>query len=215
MKAFILALVFISISSLVYGQSKTYLFVFLHKKSSAEQLPQDQIEKIMPGHLANIERLAKEGKLLASGPFEGGGGIFILNTNSMDDAKQWLSTDPGIQAKRWDVEILPYTPRMGSVCLAKEPYEMVTYHFVRFVEKRSSTDENTTDILMQHHGYIKGLKDTLNVITEGVFEPNGNILIAKDNVSDEILESDPAVKQGIISVERKKLWIAKGSFCEQ
>jgi hypothetical protein len=68
---------------------------------------------------------------------------------------------------------------------------------------------------MQHHSYVKELKDTLNVITEGVFEPNGNILIVKDNVSDEILESNPAVKQGSISVERKKLWIAKGSFCEQ
>jgi uncharacterized protein YciI len=121
MKAFILALVFISISSLVYGQSKRYLFVFLHKKSSADQLPHDQIEKIMPGHLANIERLAKEGKLLASGPFEGGGGMFILNTNSMDYAKEWLSTDPGIQAKRWDFEILPYTPRMGSVASRKNP----------------------------------------------------------------------------------------------
>ena len=116
----------------MFQPTKTYSFVFLHKKSSVEPLPKEQLDKIMEGHMANIERLAKEGKLIVAGPFEGGGGIFILNTTSTDEAKQWLSTDPGIQANRWDIEILPYTPRVGAVCVAKEPYEMVSYRFFPF-----------------------------------------------------------------------------------
>jgi uncharacterized protein YciI len=85
---------------ILWGQDKSYTFVFLNKKADAEPLPKEQVDKIMEGHMANINRLAKEGKLVAAGPFDGGGGIFILNTTSINEANEWLSTDPGIQAKR-------------------------------------------------------------------------------------------------------------------
>ena len=211
----LLLLVFLLGSATIcFGQSKTYSFVFLHKKSPAEQLAKEQLDKIMEGHMTNIQRLAKEGKLLAAGPFDGGGGIFILNTTSSDEARLWLSTDPGIQANRWDIEILPYTPRIGAVCIAKEPYEMVSYNFIRFVEKSGST-ENAEGILKQHHEFVLALKNSGNIITEGIFESGGSILIMKGEMNDNLFESDPAVQHGIISIERKKLWIAKGSFCEQ
>ncbi|HET6542246.1 MAG TPA: YciI family protein [Chryseolinea sp.] len=210
----LLLVLLLSSVTICFGQSKTYSFVFLHKKSSAEQLAKEQLDKIMEGHMANIERLAKEGKLLVAGPFDGGGGIFILNTTSTDEARQWLSTDPGIQANRWDIEILPYTPRIGAVCIAKEPYEMVTYNFIRFVEM-STAIENAERILKQHHEFVLALKKSGNLITEGIFEPRGSILILKGEMNDTQFESDPAVQHGIISIESKKLWIAKGSFCEQ
>ena len=210
----LLLVLLLSSVTICFGQSKTYSFVFLHKKSSAEQLAKEQLDKIMEGHMANIERLAKEGKLLVAGPFDGGGGIFILNTTSTDEARQWLSTDPGIQANRWDIEILPYTPRIGAVCIAKEPYEMVTYNFIRFVEM-STAIENAESILKQHHEFVLALKKSGNLITEGIFEPRGSILILKGEMNDNQFESDPAVQHGIISMESKKLWIAKGSFCEQ
>src|SRR5688572_8957789 len=200
-------------ATICFSQSKKYSFVFLHKKSSVEQLPKEQLDEIMKGHLANIERLAKEGKLIAAGPFDGGGGIFILNTTSIDDARLWLSTDPGIQANRWDIEILPYTPRVGAVCAAREPYEMVSYHFFRFVET-SRVRKDVENILKQHQEFVLGLKKSGNVITEGIFEPNGGILILKGELNDDTFVSDPAVQHGIISIDRKKLWIAKGSFCE-
>lgn len=212
MRSLLLVLLLNSVTT-CFSQSKTYSFVFLHKKSPAEQMPKEQLDKIMEGHLANIGRLAKEGKLIAAGPFDGGGGIFILNTTSTGEAKLWLSTDPGIQANRWDVEILPYTPRIGAVCVAKEPYEMVTYHFFRFTE-RPADRKDAEGILKQHQEFILDLKKTGNVITEGIFAPSGGILILKGELNDDPFVSDPAVQDGIISLDRKKLWIAKGSFCE-
>ncbi len=197
-----------------YSQQKSYSFVFLHKKSDAESLPKEQLDKIMQGHMANIERLAKEGKLIVAGPFENGGGIFILNTTSLDEADQWLSTDPGVQARRWNIEILPYTPRIGSVCIAKEPYEMVTYHFIRFSPTAKAKNENVSAHLKQHQEYIRGLEEG-NVITEGSFETGGNILILKGDLKNAIPESDPGVQGGFLSVDIKKLWIARGSFCEK
>jgi uncharacterized protein YciI len=179
MRVALLAL-FLNSVTICFSQSKTYSFVFLHKKSSVDQMPKEQLDKIMEGHLANIERLAKEGKLLAAGPLDGGGGIFVLNTTSTDEATRWLSTDPGVQANRWDIEILPYTPRIGSVCVAKEPYQMVSYHFFRFIE--TSTDRKDAErILKQHQEFVQALDTSGNVITEGIFEPAGSIVILKED----------------------------------
>ena len=192
-----------------------YSFVFLHKKTDAASMPKEELDKIMQGHLANIERLAAEDKLKVAGPFDGGGGIFILNTTSVDEATQWLSTDPGIQAKRWDIEILPYTPQFGAVCSAKEPYEMVTYHFIRF-HVIPKTEIKNADVLLQEHArYVEKLQSDSNAITSGTFGPNGDILILKGDLKKELTDSDPGVRAGILSVDVKKLWIAKGSFCEK
>ena len=91
---------------------------------------------------------------------------------------------------------------------------MVTYSFIRFVEK-STAIENAEGILKQHYEFVFALKKSGNMITEGIFEPKGSILILKGEINDNLFESDPAIQHGIISIERKKLWIAKGSFCEQ
>jgi hypothetical protein len=139
---------------------------------------------------------------------------FIVNTTSIDEARTWLSTDPGVQANRWEIEILPYTSRIGAVWRAKEPYEMVNYNFIRFVEKPKAA-ENAEVFLKQHQEFVLALKKSGNIIPGGIFEPRGSILILKGEIKDNLFESDPAIQHGIISMERKILWIAKGSFCEQ
>lgn len=170
----------------------------------------------MKGHLANIERLAKENKILVAGPFEGGGGIFILNTSSTDSAKAWLGTDPGIRAKRWDIEILPYTPRQRTVCVAKEPYEMVTYEFIRFTPIVSKfTAQTYPEILKRHEDYLKALAATGNVVADGTFgDRDGGILLMRGDLQKEVIEGDPGVEEGLLELTYKKLWVAKGSFCE-
>ncbi len=192
------------------AQSKSYIFVFLNKKTDASELAKDSLERLMKGHMANIERLAKQGKLLAAGPFEGGGGLFILNTTSTDEASDWLKTDPGIQANRWDVEMLMYSPQLGSVCPVKEPFEMVAYDFIRFYENPGGRNE-----LSEHRQLVKKESEHGNVVMSGAFKPSGNILILKDGVMQKFLETNPAVQSGILRPETKKLWIAKGSFCEK
>lgn len=193
------------------AQSKSYIFVFLHKKVGASQVAADSVERLMKGHLENMERLAREQKLLAAGPFEGGGGFFILNTTSNDVATEWLKTDPGIQANRWDVEMLTYQPQIGSICPVNEPYEMVTYDFIRFRQ----TSDNDEKKLMEHRQMIEKEYGNGNVVTLGAFQPSGHILILKNETAQKVLESSPAVQHGNLEPEARKLWIAKGSFCEK
>jgi uncharacterized protein YciI len=213
MKLATIVLLFVVVSS-TFGQTGAYSFVFLHKKSDAVQMPPEQLKVLMEGHMANITRLAKEGKLIAAGPFEGGGGMFILNTTSSEEATLWLSTDPGVQAQRWDIEILPYTPRIRSVCAVTEPYEMVAYNFVRFKVAPSKQDNQSA--FAQHENHLKQLEQKGNVVTEGVFgKLGGGIVVMSGELNTELLEADPAVHAGIVTLDVKKLWIAKGSFCEK
>ena len=90
-----------------YGM-KTYVFAIL-KKGSANITDKHQLDSIFRGHMANIQRLAAEGKLVVAGPMGDNDknyeGIFVFNTSSVDEARQWLNTDPAIQAKDLDAEL--------------------------------------------------------------------------------------------------------------
>jgi uncharacterized protein YciI len=194
-----------------HSQSKSYMFVFLHKRTSAPEVAKDSIEKLMKGHLANIERLANEEKLLAAGPFDGGGGMFVLNTTSEAEAEQWLSTDPGIQANRWDIEMLLYSPQVNGICKAQEPYQMVSYDFIRFYQ---SPDLNAR-VSQRHQQLVNEEAKKGNVITMGTFTSSGFIVILKEEATDKFLESNSIVQPAGSRTEKKKLWIAKGSFCEK
>lgn len=209
-------LIFLLLPLSLLGQNKAYSIVFLNKKEDAVKLSKAETTKIMEGHLANINRLAKEGKLLAAGPFQGGGGLFILNTESTDEAQRWIDTDPGIQAKRWNIEILPYKPRHGGVCPVQEPYEMVTYSFIRYDAIVSKfTANNYPEIMKRHNEYLQQLTQTGNVITEAAFgEHDGGILVMQGEVQQDVIEKDPGIVEGLIQHQPKKLYIAKGSFCE-
>lgn len=218
MKRSIIPLALVLCFHMIYGQEKSYIFIFLNKKENANtELTKEGVEKLMEGHMANMDRLAKEGKLVAAGPFEGGGGLFILNTTSMDEAKEWISTDPGIQAKRWNVEMYPYFPRIGGICPVGEKYEMTNYSFIRFSAQVSKFTASTyPQIIKKHDDYLKQLVDTGNVVTEAIFGPNdGGILVMKGDVQKSVFENDPGVQEGLIDLTIKKLYIAKGSFCEK
>jgi uncharacterized protein YciI len=215
-KAFFVLLIYLLINSSLLAQSKSFVFVFLNKRTDKAELPKEQVDKIMEGHMANINKMAKEGHLLAAGPFEGGGGIFIFNSISINDVTEWMKADPGIQADRWKVEMLLYTPRTGSVCAVKEPYEMTMYSFVRYIPNIAKFNvQEAPEIFGKHDDYLKGIKKTGNVIAEGTFGENeGGILIMMGDLQPAVIEQDPAVREGLLELVSKKLYVAKGAFCE-
>lgn len=200
-----------------YGQNKTYTIVFLNKKSDAVQLSQEESKKLMDGHMANIQRLAKEGKLLAAGPFDGGGGLFIMNSTNVDEVKAWINTDPGVQAQRWNIEILPYEPRYGSICPVGEKFEMTLYMFIRYDALITKPTAPTyPEIMEKHNRFLNELIKVGNVVTDASFGGNnGGIVIFRGEIDSSVLESDPGVQEGLLETQVKKLYIAKGSFCEK
>lgn len=207
MRNYILTALLITFCVAASAQNKSYTFVFLNNKPDKEVLSKEKSDSIMQGHMNNIGRLAKEGKLLAAGPFEGGGGIFILNTTSVDEANQWLATDPGVKAKRWNLEVLSYTVKTGGVCTVGEKFEMVFYQFLRLPSEAAGLTPETQKMLDDS---LQKLNGQNSVIHSGAFGDNlGGIIVLKP----EVVLVGPAFEQS--KLETKKLYIAKGSFCEK
>lgn len=78
---------------------------------------------LQAGHIANIKRLAREGKIVLAGPFGDKGevrGIFIMNVASAEEAKRLCDSDPAIIAGRLSVEIRPWYGPKGLTYEGKE-----------------------------------------------------------------------------------------------
>jgi len=101
-----------------YGM-KYYIFVILKTGSNA---PDDKElrQKSFAGHMKNINKLAEEKKLIVAGPFDANKlsyrGIFILDVKTVEEAEQFLKTDPAIKEGFLDTEIIKW---YGSAALPK------------------------------------------------------------------------------------------------
>lgn len=92
-----------------YGM-KQYVMAFLVAGPNRSQDP-EEAAGLQRAHLDNISRMAEEGKLVLAGPFMDTGrvrGIYIFNTNSLEEAENWTSTDPAIEAGRLKMELHPW-----------------------------------------------------------------------------------------------------------
>ncbi len=89
---------------------RKYVMAFLKSGPNRDQ-DAETSRKLMQGHMDNIGRMAKEGKLALAGPFMDNGalrGIYVFNTDSLEEAKKWTETDPAIQAGRLEMELHPW-----------------------------------------------------------------------------------------------------------
>lgn len=103
---------------------------------SASHSPEEK-QKIFAGHMANMQRLAAERKLLIAGPFgqprdQSWRGVFVLDVSTPDEARGLASTDPGVISEEFSIEVrrisaseaLRETPRLEEAQkarLAREP----------------------------------------------------------------------------------------------
>ena len=90
---------------------KTYVFCLL-KTGSNTTATKEEKAKYFEGHMANINRLAKEGKLVVAGPFmkndKNYRGIFVFNCSTVEEAQKLVETDPAVAAKIFEAELTPW-----------------------------------------------------------------------------------------------------------
>ncbi len=98
---------------------KMYVLVIL-KTGTNTTATKAETDSAFAGHMANMGKLVKENKLIVAGPFGKNDktfrGLFILNTKSIDEAKEILATDPAYKAKLLDAELINW---YGSAALAE------------------------------------------------------------------------------------------------
>src|ERR1041385_1748456 len=91
----------------------SFILVLLVRPPNAPDRPKAELDKLQEGHMANMRRLADEGKLFKAGPTEDFSGrnvrgIFIFKTDSVDQAREWVKTDPTVQAGRLAPEFMKW-----------------------------------------------------------------------------------------------------------
>ncbi|TPE42555.1 YciI family protein [Pontibacter mangrovi] len=99
-----------------YGM-KSYVLAIL-KTGPNTTTDKEKLSAYFRGHMENIGRLAKEGKLIVAGPLgkneKNYRGIFILDAKTVEEAQKLVETDPAVQAKIFEVELYPW---YGSAAL--------------------------------------------------------------------------------------------------
>ena len=96
---------------------KQYFFVMLTKGSNRSQ-DSTTAANLQKGHMDNMGKMAKEGKLLVAGPFGDDGewrGIFILDCATKEEAEALVKADPAVQAGRLGYEIRPWWTMTNAV----------------------------------------------------------------------------------------------------
>lgn len=99
-------------------EMKTYYMAFL-KKGPNRGGDSTEVQKIQAAHLAHINKMVEDKKLVIAGPFLDDGdirGIFIFNVETMEEAIALTEADPAVQAGRLIMEIHPWWGAKGS-CL--------------------------------------------------------------------------------------------------
>lgn len=99
-----------------YGMKKFILVIL--KTGAAKDLSKASLDTIFKGHMANISRLVKDGKLIVAGPLgkneNAYRGIFIFDVETAEEAQKLVETDPVIIRKVMTAE---YYPWYGSAAL--------------------------------------------------------------------------------------------------
>ena len=106
--------------SLAPTEFDSFIVVLLVRPPDAPELAKPVLDKLQEEHLANIRRLASEGKLFKAGPFEDYSGrnvrgMFILKTDSLEQARAWVQSDPSVKAGRVKPEYLKWFVEKGTL----------------------------------------------------------------------------------------------------
>lgn len=96
-------------------EMRSYFLVLLRRGPAwtAEKTP--ETKKLFEGHMANIEAMAKAGKLLIAGPMDADpadktavAGIFLFDVPTKEEVIELMAGDPAIAAKRLVPEVLTW-----------------------------------------------------------------------------------------------------------
>jgi uncharacterized protein YciI len=87
----------------------TYYVVFLRPDPARTTLAQGEGEKTQAAHMANIQKMAADGVLVAAGPFGDEtrtiSGVFVMKAKSLAEAKRIAESDPTVTNHRNVVDV--------------------------------------------------------------------------------------------------------------
>lgn len=103
--------------STVYSDEMKRFWLVLLKSGNNRNQDSASAAKIQAAHLANITRLAKEGKIIMAGPIGAEAeirGIFIMNAKDSAEVAQLVNTDTAVITGRLKMEYYPWWSAKGK-----------------------------------------------------------------------------------------------------
>lgn len=206
----------------------SYQFGLLRKGPNSGTGTKEEADKIQAGHMANINKMAASGKLMAAGPMGDDGdlrGIFLFKA-SLDEAKSLAAEDPAIKAGRLRMDIFTWMgpKNIGKELIAKfqadskTPMTM-TQFYLALLNKGPKASEGTAadkqKLQLEHLWNIRRRLDDKSFAAAGPFTNGGDlrgIFVIAAKTAEEakaIADADPSVKAGVLSVEIHPWWVAK------
>jgi uncharacterized protein YciI len=211
-------------------QLVTYQFGLLRKGPKWTPEPTEETKRIQEGHLANITRLADEGKLAMAGPLEAAKGsdlrgVFVFKVASIEEARALTASDPAVKAGRLVIDLYSFlgTSGLGTRYLAAKAKgtvgELTRYQLVlmkdgpRYDPKQ--LNENS-QLGLARRAWMRGMAEQNPLLLAGPFSGQGSyrgllvLGLASPEQASTVVSEDPLVKTERMAFEAHTWWVAKG-----
>ncbi len=197
-----------------------YQLVLLVRPANRPQLDQEAAQELQEAHMANIRKLAKEGKLVLAGPFLDDTplrGIFVLKTQSAVEAKKWVFTDPSVRSNRLAPEIHTWIQTTSTFRTPPETTPMENYAVVMYVKGDKFHWPSGSDPTAQLHiEYIQAQRDSGKLAAGAPFRDGSGssaellIFATSPEEASQIVAQDPWVQAGMVRPEVHPWMTQKG-----
>lgn len=183
-----------------------------------------ETKRIQEGHMANINRMADLGALVAAGPIEGDQdlrGIFVFRVKSAEEARALAAEDPAIKAQRLALELHPWwgPSGVGARFAAEKKSDpsfkvsMRTYQ-LGLLKAVPGAAESTAAEQRAHLQHIAEMQAAGRLAavgpTPGADALRGIFIFKTDAAEAKRLSAeDPHVKAGRMTVELYTWWCAE------
>lgn len=192
-----------------------YFFVLLNRPANAPQLSKEAGEKLQEEHMANIQKMAAEHKLVIAGPFEEDTalrGIFVFQGDSAAQVQDWANSDPAVKAGRLSAEV--HGPWLVDPAAIHQPpaipngMEEYSLVLLKRGEKWKPDAPEFKDVMKQHSAFVQQMTERGYMALAGPFpftdqgELRGVAIfrVATDQTA-KLVKDDPTVKAGLLKPE--------------
>ena len=211
----------------LHAQTARYYVVFLRPVAARTQLSREAGEALQAAHMANIQKMARDGVLAAAGPFDDTpatiSGMFVMKAASLQEAQAIAARDPTVIERRNTVEAHawlgpkgigdeyfrlhtadPMTPenmQIRVLCLFyRGPAEDAQRYMFHLKTHLRLMDDFQGEGRLSAAGPVEAPDDLVSLV---IFKPSASLEDAQ-----RLLSVDGAVKEGALRVEYHRWWSA-------